>query len=277
MNIQLAARFRDVEVILEEFVYRLQRILVKSFKRIFLEHLVEEHLAERGGQLIYYTADAEIFIANDRLFRIENSADVDRDLGFLITVGKLAQVTRGRSDADYAFDLKLVAQNGLNALGNGFHLGAVVSAGELFYNDDICLVYADNEVMLLIGEKRLQNLNARNVRALDLTHKQQRTRNIGGKVQLLGPYINVAGKNVIGNYILKKSSLIVLFLVIHLRLVKGDGSHHACHARHIIAALDKNGIVKLAAVIAEHLIGTHAAYEHRLREVIAHARKIIEP
>ena len=129
----------------------------------------------------------------------------------------------------------------------------------------------------LIGEKRLQDLNARNVRALDLTHEQQRTRNIGGKMQLLGPYINVAGKNVIGNYILKKSSLIVLFLVIHLRLVKGDGSHHARHARHIVAALNKNGIVKLAAVIAEHLIGTHAAYKHRLREIIAHARKVVKP
>ena len=96
-------------------------------------------------------------------------------------------------------------------------------------------------------------------------------------MQLLCSYINVAGKNVIGNYILKKSSLIVLFLVIHLRLVKGDGGHHARHARHIVAALNKNGIVKLAAVIAEHLIGTHAAYKHRLRKVVIHARKIIKP
>ena len=126
VNIQLAARFRDVEVILEEFVYRFKRVLVKSFKRIFLEHLVEEHFAERGGQLIYYTADAEIFIADDRLFRIEYSADIDRDLGFLIAVGKLAQVARGRSDADDAFYLKLVAQNGLDAFGNGFHLGALL-------------------------------------------------------------------------------------------------------------------------------------------------------
>ena len=277
MNVQLAARFRDVEVILEEFVYRFKRVLVKSFKRIFLEDLIEEHFAERCGQLIYYTADTEIFIAYDRLFRVEDSADIDRDLGFLIAVGKLAQVTRGRSDADDAFYLKLVAQNGLDALGNGFHLGAVIAAGKLFYNDDIGLVYADDEVMLLIGEKRLQDLDARNVRALDLTHEQQRTRNIRGKMQLLCSYINVAGKNVIGNYILKKSSLIVLFLVIHLRLVKGDGSHHARHARHIVAALNKNGIVKLAAVIAEHLIGTHAAYKHRLRKVVIHARKIIKP
>ena len=62
-------------------------------------------------------------------------------------------MTRGRSDADDAFYLKLVAQNGLDAFGNGLHLGAVIAAGKLFYNDDIRLVYADDEVMLLIGEK----------------------------------------------------------------------------------------------------------------------------
>ena len=113
--------------------------------------------------------------------------------------------------------------------------------------------------MLLIGEKALEHLDTGDVRAFYLAHEQQRARNIRSKVQLLRSDVNIAGKYIVGDYVFKKSRLIVLFLIIHLRLVKGDGRHHARHPRHIVAALNKHGIVKPAVIIAQHLICPHSA------------------
>ena len=84
MDEQLARRFREDQVILEELVDREERLLVERIDRVLLENLLQEHFAQRRRQLIDQAADAEIFIADDIFFRIKDLADLDGHLRFLI-------------------------------------------------------------------------------------------------------------------------------------------------------------------------------------------------
>ena len=154
-----------------------------------------------------------------------------------------------RSDADDAFYLELCFENSFNTLRNGFHLGVAVTAGQFLYNDDIRLVYADDKIMLLIGKQALQDFNARNVGAVDLPYQQKSARYVRSEVKFLCSDIDVSGENIVGNYVFEKCGLIVLFLVIGLGLVKGNGSHHAAYLCHLITAFHKHGIIKLAAAV----------------------------
>ena len=67
VHIQLARGLGDVEVILKKLVDRLKRILIERLDRVLLEDLVEEHLAQRGRELIDDAAQAEVLIIDDRL------------------------------------------------------------------------------------------------------------------------------------------------------------------------------------------------------------------
>ena len=88
--------------------------------------------------------------------------------------------------------------------------------------------------------------------------------------------IDVSGENIVGNYVFEKCGLIVLFLVIGLGLVKGNGSHHAAYLCHLITAFHKHGIIKLAAAVTEDLICAQTADKHRLGRIIIYALEIIK-
>ena len=64
---QLARRFREDQVILEELVDREERLLVERIDRVLLENLLQEHFAQCRRQLINNAADAEVVIVDDRL------------------------------------------------------------------------------------------------------------------------------------------------------------------------------------------------------------------
>ena len=83
---QLTGSFGNVQIVFKEFIDGEQRLLIQRINGVLLEHFAEENLAEGGGQLINQTADTQIFIAHDALFRIENLANVNCGLRFLIGV-----------------------------------------------------------------------------------------------------------------------------------------------------------------------------------------------
>ena len=100
MDVELARRLRNVEIVLKEAIDRVERVLIERLDGVFLERFGQEHLAQRRRQLINDAADAEVVIVNDRLLVFKHLADLDGDLRLLIAVGQLAQVVGRRADAD---------------------------------------------------------------------------------------------------------------------------------------------------------------------------------
>ena len=52
MDKELPGRFRHVQVVLEELVDSQQSLLIQGVNGVLLKDLLEEHLAQDGGQLI---------------------------------------------------------------------------------------------------------------------------------------------------------------------------------------------------------------------------------
>ena len=97
---KLSRSLRYIQAVLKELVDGEQRLLIERIDGILLEHLGQEDLTERRRQLVDEAADAEVFIVDDRLFRLEDLADLDGDLCLLVGIGQLAQMLGDRADAD---------------------------------------------------------------------------------------------------------------------------------------------------------------------------------
>ena len=74
VNEHFSGCFGNVEVVFEEALDREKRFAVERIERALLENFVEEHFAKRCGKLVYKSAYAEVFVADNILIRIENSA-----------------------------------------------------------------------------------------------------------------------------------------------------------------------------------------------------------
>ena len=76
MNIQLSGRLGDIQAVVKEFVDGDQSLLVKVIRRLAVEDLLDEHFAQRDGQLIDQTADTQFGICDDVPVIKEYLADI---------------------------------------------------------------------------------------------------------------------------------------------------------------------------------------------------------
>ena len=104
-----------------------------------LEHFLQEHLADGGGQLVNQAGDAQVVVADDLLFGVEHLADLHGDLGFLEAGGQILHVGDGGADAHHSLDVVLARQGVHNAGGQLFHIGAVDALADLLDQDGVGL------------------------------------------------------------------------------------------------------------------------------------------
>ena len=254
VDVQLAACLRYVQVVLKELVYRLQRVRVQGPYGVLLEDLGEEHLAEGGGQLVDDAADAEILVVDDGLLGVEHLADLDGDLGFLVAVGQLAQVVSRGADADDCLDQQLALDGVFDVLGHGDDVLGPLLARELLDDDDVGLAHGQDEVPLPVGEEVLDDLQRRHVGAVKLADQVYGAGHVRDEVQLLGAHIDVAGKDVVGDYVLDEGGLVVLFLVVRAGLVHRDGGEDAHAAGNGVVPGHEHRVVETRARHAEQFI-----------------------
>ena len=112
---QLPRRLRHVQVVLEELVDGEQRLLIQRVDGVLLENLLQEHLAQGGGQLIDQPANTQIFVVDDVALRIEHLADLDGDLGLFVALGQVTQMQGQGADAHEHAALSIGAQGLLDA------------------------------------------------------------------------------------------------------------------------------------------------------------------
>ena len=254
VDVQLAACLRYVQVVLKELVYSLQRVRVQGLDGVLLEDLGEEHLAESGGQLVYDAADAEILVVDDGLLSVKHLADLDGDLGFLVAVGQLAQVVSRGAYADDGLDQQLALDGVLDVLGHGDDVLGPLLTRELLDDDDVGLAHGQDEVPLPVGEEVLDDLQRRHIGTVELADEVDGAGHVGDEVQLLGAYVYVAGKDVVGDDVLDEGGLVVLLLVVRACLIHRDGREDAHAAGNGIMPGHEHRVVETRACDAEQLI-----------------------
>ena len=86
-------------------------------------------------------------------------------------------------------------------------------------------------------------------------------------MQLLGPDVNVAGKDIIHDNILHKGAPVVLFLVEDLGIVQRDVGHGAVASGRLIIAGAENGVLKIVGGAHNGLKGLLGKGDHTVGRV----------
>ena len=159
-----------------------------------------------------------------------------------------------RADADDRLHVQLGLHGALNALGQRADILRGLVRRHFLDDDDVRLAHAEHKIMLPVREHVLDQLEHGDIRHAHLTHQQHGARHVGGKMQLLGAHIHVAGENVVRNDVLDEGGLIVLFLKVRAGLCHADGRENADAARRLIIALDEHGILKARRAGRQDLI-----------------------
>ena len=193
MDEQLSRRFGEDEVVLEELVDRKERLLVERVDGVLLEDLLQEHFAQCRRQLINEAADAEVFIADDVLLGVEDLADLDRHLRFLIGLREVAQVRRHRANTDDHGALTVHAQRLFDLRSGLFKVAHLHIVAKLLHEHHIVLAHGKDKARLPVGEDVLHGLDGDSVslfvRAADDEHAAVE---LGLDVQLLGADVDIA-------------------------------------------------------------------------------------
>ena len=148
MDKQLAGRFRHVQVVLKELVDGKQGFLIQCVDGVLLEHLLQKHLAQRGGQLVDQAADTQILVVDHVALGVEHLTHFDGDLGLLVGLGQFPQVLGHGADTDEHAALAVDPQSLLDPLGHLFQFSAGGVLIHLVDQHHILLAHAENEVVL---------------------------------------------------------------------------------------------------------------------------------
>lgn len=244
---ELSRCLGNIEIVLEEALNGEQGLPVKCLDASLLEHLGEEHLAKSGRELIYKSADAEVFVAYDILFGIEHLSDLDGDLCLLVGAGKILDALDSGTDTDGYLCIELGPEGVGDRLSDLFDSSCVIVRLDFLDKHDIAFTDAYYIVLVLVGEHILNHLVRDDLVLSDELDKHYDAHDIVAEVKLLGLEVDVARKNVVKYNILYKRSLVVFVVVKPLDAAEGDGEDRGKSFSLLVLALDKDNIFCLCA------------------------------
>ena len=255
MDEQLPGRLRNVQVILEKPVNGEQRLFIQRVNGVLLENLLQKHLAKRRRQLVNQPANAQVFIVNHILLRIENLAHVNGNLRFLIGFCQIPQVHGNGADTYHNHALAVGPQTLLNGNRNLVQLLEPRAVGHLPDQNHVPFSHVQNEIVLPVRVHGLNHVRRHRLALPQRPHYKYAPGQIGGHAQFLCPHINVAQHDIIRNNILDKGPAVVLFLIIGLGRVQGHRRHGTNRLAHIVLPKGKGGVIKLIPPAVEGLEG----------------------
>ena len=166
------------------------------------------------------------------------------------------------ADADGGLDLQGLGQGVLDVLGDLVDLLAVAAVAEHLDDGNVGFVNGNDKVLLAVGEHVLNHVHRGNLRRAHLADQEDSPLGLRGKVELLGPDIDVTQQNVVGDDALDKGGLVVLFLIVGLGAVEGHGDHGADELSLVVAALDKGGVVEVGTPVGQRFEGLVPVNDH---------------
>ena len=277
MDKQLAGRFRHVQVVLKELVDGKQGFLIQCVDGVLLEHLLQKHLAQRGGQLVDQAADAQVLIVDDIALGVEHLPYFDGDLGLLVGLGQFPQVLGHGADTDEHTALAVDPQSLLDPLGHLFQFSAGGVLIHLVDQHHILLAHAENEVVLPVREQALNHVQRRRLHPLiHRTDDKHAAVYLGGHVQFLGSHVNIADQYVIGNDVLHEGALVMLLFIVAFGGVQRHSRHGTHRASNAVVTAGKHRIVKVSTPAGQCLKGL-ALQRHTLAVSLLDGLHIFAP
>ena len=100
MHVKLSCRFRDIQIVLKEFLDRCRRLLVEHIRNFIPKYLMNKHLAQRHRELIDQSANTQITVCDRLFFHVEDFSHLKRHLCLLVGFRNILQVVHTVAVAD---------------------------------------------------------------------------------------------------------------------------------------------------------------------------------
>ena len=255
---ELSRSLGNVEVVLEELLDSEESFVVEGLDAAYLEHLVEEGLAEGRGEVVDKTGDTEIVVAYDHLVGVEYLADLESHLSLLEGTGEVLYADNGSTDTNVYAGVELAAEGISDGTCELFEVLGVESALELLDENDIGLSDIEDEVLVLVREEVLDNVISGDIVCGDDPDEENCTAYLSVEVELTRLDDDIAGENVVEDNVLDEVVAVVLLIVILLDVGESDSENACVLCSGIVNALDEGSVVGLYAG-AEGFIGEAVA------------------
>jgi len=242
--------------------------MVERLNAANLEYLMEEGLAESCGEVVDKTSDTEIVIAYDDLVSVEYLAYFESHLSFLEGTSEVLYTDNGSTDTNIYAGIELAAEGISDRTCELFEVLCIESALELLDENDIGLSDIENEVLVLVREEVLDNVVSRDIVCGDDPDEENSAAYLGIEVKLTGFDNDIAGENVIEDYVLDEVVAVILFIIVLLDVGKSDSEDACVLSSSIVNALYKSSVIGLNTR-AERLVCEAVADEDivRIREI----------
>ena len=253
---ELPGGLGDVQVVLEELVDGEEGLLVQGVDGVLLEDLHQEHLTQGSGELVDQPPDAQVLIVDDILLRVEDLAHLNGDLGLLVALGQLPQVQGHGADAD---DHPVFAPHPEGLLQQGGHpldLLVVAALRQLVDQHHIAVPHVEDKVVLSVGKQALHHVQHGRVPALQLADDKHAPGYLRRHVELLGPHVDVAEQDIVGDDVFNKGGAVVLLLIVALGAVEGHAGHGAHGPADLVVAHGKHRVVETGTPAAQRPEGS---------------------
>ena len=147
---------------------------------------------------------------------------------------------------------------------------------QLADQNHIPLADAEDKVILAVREHGLNGLRGNGFPLLQGPDGEDAPADIGGHPQFLGPHINIAQHDVVGDDVLDEGTPVMLFLIIALGRVQRYRCHRTDGLADLIIAKGENGVIKLVSPAAERLEGLAVKADHAAGSAV-YRRHILAP
>ena len=111
----------------------------------------------------------------------------------------------------------------------------------------VAVPHAEDEVVLPVRKQALDHIQQGGVAALQLPDDEHAAGDLRRHVQFLGPHVDVAEHDVVGDDVLDERAPVVLLLVVALRAVEGHAGHGADGVAHLVVPHGEHRIVEPGA------------------------------
>ena len=240
MNKKFTAGLGNVKVVLKEFLNGEKGFLVEAFDGTFFENFFEEHFAKGGGKLINKSCNTKIIIADDGFVGIENFSDFKSNLCFFKALCKIFDSGCSGTDTYVNSGEEFASESINDGTCKFFKICDFDAGSDLFNKNDIGFAYAENKVFGFIREEILDNIKNGDIVCGKNADEENNSRNIGGEAKFPCFDINIAGKDVIENYVFNKVCAVIFFIIILFDSCKRNCHKGAELCGKFIGACNKN-------------------------------------
>ena len=214
-----------------------------------MQNLLDEHPAQRQRQLINQAADAQLFIVHDIFIRLEDFANLQRHLRFLIGTGNILQIAYNRTAGNINTAVCFRIQCFLDGLCNAVDFVRGFLLAQLLHQNNAVLIHRRYKILCFCRENAPYNFHHIHFLINIRFNQIHDTMYVIFNMQLLRAAVNIHQQQVIQQQILDKVVLIISFFIRNQKALNLECGNLADLIAGFVLPLHLNHILRHAVVI----------------------------